>query len=313
MQERVTGSGVRAAAHLLLLVLIALSGGCSLYSGVLPPDPGEPALVEIGDVPFYPQEEYLCGPAALSMALTWSGRPTSPDELTDSVYTPGKKGSFQSEMITAARRRGRIAYPFKGQEQLVVELAAGNPVVVLQNLGLSWYPQWHYAVAVGYDRSSNEMILNTGPYERWRESYRVFENTWGRSEFWGLLVLPPDRLPATAEEAPWLKAAVGLERSKAIAEAHTAYSTAASRWPESHDAWMGVGNTSYALGDMTASEAAFRRAAEIRPDDGIAFNNLAHVLAEMGHRAEAVDAAKKAIAIGGPQLEVFRRTLSEVE
>lgn len=307
-----TGSCVRAAVPFLLLLLL-ISGGCSLHSGVLPPAPGQSERVDIREVPFYPQEEYLCGPAALAMALTWSGQLTAPDDLVDSVYTPGKKGSFQSEMVSAARRQGRIAYPFKGQEQLVAELAAGNPAVVLQNLALSWFPQWHYAVAVGYDRPANEVILNTGVHERRRESFRVFENTWGRSEFWGLLVLPPDRLPAMAEEGAWLKAAVGLERAKAVAEAHTAYVTAANRWPQSHDAWMGVGNTAYALGDMAASEAAFRRATGIRPDDGIAFNNLAHVLAESGRRDEAVDAAKKAIAIGGPQLDVFRRTLSEVE
>ena len=68
-----------------------------------------PASVEIERVPFYPQEQYYCGPASLAMALAWSGVSLTPDEAAAQVYTPGREGTFAPDMIAAARRNGRLA------------------------------------------------------------------------------------------------------------------------------------------------------------------------------------------------------------
>ena len=309
MREFKPGGGLRAAA---CLVLLLLASGCSLYGGVMPPSPSGAPLTRVHDVPFYAQEEYQCGPAALAMAMTWSGLPVTPDDLTAQVYTPERKGSIQPDMITAARRHGRIAYVIHGADRLAAELDAGNPVVVLQNLGLSWYPVWHYAVAVGLDRDTDEIILNSGPIRSLHRPWRVFENTWG-PDFWGMMVLPPSRLPATAKEKEWLDASVGLERARQWAAAAEAYETAVRHWPQSHDAWIGLGNARYSLGNADGAVEAFRRATEVRPDSGIAFNNLAFVLDELGRRDEALAAARKAVSLGGPQVETFRRTLSDIE
>ncbi|MCJ2165611.1 MULTISPECIES: PA2778 family cysteine peptidase [unclassified Pseudodesulfovibrio] len=306
-------SGGRTAAAVLLLLLLATGSGCSLYGGVMPPPPaGNPQFV-VEDVPFYPQEEYQCGPAALAMALTWSGLPMQPGALVDEVYTPARKGSLQPDMITAARRHGRIAYPITGAEQLIAEVAGGNPVIVLQNLGLSWYPVWHYAMVIGYDQPAGQVFLRSGVTETKVSPYRVFENTWGSSDFWGLLVLPPSRMPVTVKEKAWLEASVGLERAQVPESAAPAYAAAVERWPENYDAWIGLGNARYALGSRPDAAAAFQRATMLRPDNGIAFNNLAQVLAEMGQREKALAAAKKAVACGGPHLDAFRKTLSEIK
>ncbi len=65
-------------------------------------------------------------------------------------------------MIGAARRHGRVAYVISSPEELLVEVAAGNPVIVLQNLGLSWVPVWHYAVVIGYDGDADMVTLHSG-------------------------------------------------------------------------------------------------------------------------------------------------------
>ena len=117
-------------------------------------------------VPFFPQQAYQCGPAAMAMVLGWSGLPVTPDNLVDEVYTPGRLGSLQPNLIAAARRRGRLAYPFNGPQPLLAELAAGHPVVVLQNLGTATYPAWHYAVVVGRDRSTDQILLHSGTRAR---------------------------------------------------------------------------------------------------------------------------------------------------
>ncbi len=69
--------------------------------GALPP------LVELTEVPFYPQTENECGPASLAMALDASGVTVTPDELTPIVFTPGRAGSLQADMLSASRRHGR--------------------------------------------------------------------------------------------------------------------------------------------------------------------------------------------------------------
>ncbi|MEZ7198678.1 PA2778 family cysteine peptidase [Pseudodesulfovibrio karagichevae] len=310
--HRITSGGGRLAAACLAMLFLALGSGCALYGGVMPPSPTGAGLTRVHDVPFYAQEEYQCGPAALAMAMTWSGLRVAPDDLTAEVYTPASHGSIQPDMITAARRHGRMAYVIHGADRLSAEIGAGNPVIVLQNLGLSWYPVWHYAVVTGLDRDTGEVLLNSGPTRSKRTPWRVFENTWG-PDFWGLLVLPPSRLPATAQEKEWLDGAVGLERAKQWAAAEEAYAVAATRWPQSHDAWIGLGNARYALGNAEGAAKAFRRATEASPDSGIAFNNLAFVLDELGHHEEALAAAKKAVSLGGPQIETFRQTLSDIE
>ena len=45
-----------------------------------------PSTLELRDTPFFPQEEYQCGPAALATVLAASGVAVSPDDLTGKVY-----------------------------------------------------------------------------------------------------------------------------------------------------------------------------------------------------------------------------------
>lgn len=302
-------AGIFLFAGLFLLFLI----GCSPFSRrILQPELGpETALVE--NVPYFPQNKYQCGPSALAMVLGWSGHPISPDELTGEVYSPGRRGSLQPALISATRRHGRIAYPVSGLKELTMELAAGHPVIVLLNLGFSWYPKWHYAVAIGYEKSAGEIILHSGDSPNERLSFRLFNNLWARSEMWGLLVLAPNQMPAGVQEDEWIDAVIGLERAEQWFAAIQAYETGLVRWPESHGGWLGLGNSRYGTGDLAGAASAFRHLTHLYPENGIAFNNLAQVLLEMGQTEEALNAARRAVRLGGPLNEEFRKTLSEIE
>jgi len=300
-------------AGLLLSALLGILSGCAfLPAGPLPQSPDGPARVLLEDVPFFAQDEFQCGPAALAMVLGWSGSDVRPADLSAEVYTPALKGSLQSALIGSARRQARVAYPVTGSETLLAELAAGHPVIVLVNLGFFWYPKWHYAVAVGFDQRSGEVILHSGLTSYETLNSRTFMNIWKRSDYWGLLVLPPDRLPADPGEEEWLSAVAGLERVGQWQAAATGYTTALTRWEQSFTAWMGLGSSSYHLGDLDAAVAAFRRATELQPENGMGFNNLAHVLAEQGKRQAALAAAEKAVALGGSFQETFRQTYDEI-
>jgi tetratricopeptide (TPR) repeat protein len=267
------------------------------------------------EVPFHAQEAYQCGPAALAMALGWSGVDAAPDELAREVFVPERRGSFAVGLVAAARARGRVPFELRDLSEVLAELAAGHPVLVLQDLGLRLplLSRPHFAVAVGYDLPAQQLVLHSGTIARRPTSFANFEQTWRRAGGFAAAVLPPDVLPAVGDDARWLAAAAGLERAGRGAEAEIAYRSALARWPESAGAWLGLGNVALAGGRLAEAEAAFRRATALAPGSAPAWNNLAHVLVRSGRRAEALAAAQRAVALGGPHLQTSRRTLEEIE
>lgn len=306
--------GSRTIAGLFIFLLLVSLAGCGLLpAGRLPQPPAGPAAARVAGVPFFPQDELQCGPAALAMVLHWSGVAAQPAALTPEIFTPGREGSLQSALVGAARRHGRVAYPLAGSEALLAEVAAGHPVIVLLNLGFFWYPKWHYAVVVGYDQEVGEVVLHSGRTADEHLGSRVFMNIWQRSDCWGLLVLPPSRLPVTAEEESWLAAVAGLERVGQWQAAAEGFAAAIGQWPDSFPAWMGLGTSRYHRQDLVGAAEAFRQATERQPENGAAFNNLAHVLARLGRREEALAAARRAVALGGEFADESRQTLEEIE
>ena len=112
--------------------------------------PELPAKVELTEVPFFPQDDYYCGPSSLAMAVNAAGVKVIPDDLVDQVYLPGRKGSLQVEMLAAARRHGLIAYEIAPKiDDLLRELAAGTPAIVLENFGFHAIDEMSTAVDGG--------------------------------------------------------------------------------------------------------------------------------------------------------------------
>jgi hypothetical protein len=289
---------VLAAALPLALVL----GGCS---SLFPPPqtaqlshsppPGLPPRVERTEVPFFPQTPHHCGPAALATVLKHAGIEATPEQLDQTIFLPAREGTLQTEMLVGARRAGAMAVRVPKELNAVLrEVAAGNPVVVLQNLGLSVMTRWHYAVVVGYDLGRGEIILRSGTVQREVMSLGTFEHTWKRGEYWAFVALPPGKLPVTAHELESLQATVAFERVAPAAQAARAYEAALSRWPGSLVAAIGVGNTRFNAGDIAGAATAFEAAAR-RHDSAAAWNNLAQARLKLGQRTAALDAAQRAV------------------
>jgi tetratricopeptide (TPR) repeat protein len=299
-----------------VFALIILSGCASLpQSAALRRDgaAGLPLRVQL-EVPFFAQEEYQCGPASLAMVLNAAGVTIAPAALTGEIYLPGRKGSLQTELLSGARRHGLVSYQLAPElKDVLAEVAAGNPVIVLQNLGLwAFHPYWHYAVVVGYDLQAREVQLHTGATALRVMSIGLFEFLWIDSGRWAMVAVPPGRLPASAAEAPYANAAAAMEQAGRIAEAQQAYVALNRRWPGNLVGLMGLGNTAYALGRKAAAEAAFRRAIASHPGSAAAFNNLAQTLADEGRIEAALDAARKAVALGGASLPAAQATLEQI-
>jgi hypothetical protein len=259
---------------------------------------GMPRSVELAGTPFFPHDEYQCGPAALATVLRASGVATSPDDLKPQVYVPGRRGSLQAELIGAARRHGRLPYvmPSQGQE-LVAELNEGRPVLVLQNLGATRMPRWHYAVLIGYDADRNVALLRSDTRERVEMRWQKFARTWHLGGRWAITTLQPHVVPEHADAARYVEAAAGLEAAGRHEEASVAYDAAIARWPDAPLAWLGQGNVAYGKGDLTAAADAYRRAIALSPRDPAARNNLAQVLADANCLPEAQSQLARAAAL----------------
>ncbi|HZW86393.1 MAG TPA: PA2778 family cysteine peptidase [Gallionella sp.] len=305
-------------ARLLAGVLLLFLGGCASTPQtnmmLAAPHPSLPRHVELTEVPYFVQDSYQCGPASLAMALNAASIKVTPDALKPEVYLPDRHGSLQVEMLGATRRHGAIAYQLAPElNDVLTEVASGTPVVVLQNLALSWYPIWHYAVVIGYDLDSADMILRSGPERRQILPMRTFENTWARSNYWAMVTLQPGIIPKTADATSYVSAVTALEKVSSPAAMQSSYSAALKRWPDNLAAQIGVGNTAYRMYHLPQAEAAYRRATQDHPDSAAAFNNLAQTLADQGRYKEALIAAHQAVDIGGSLSQAAQETLTEIE
>ncbi len=253
------------------------------------------AVVELAAVPFFPQTPYHCGPAALATVLAHVGVTVHPDELARMVFVPALEGNLQAEMLAAPRAHDALATRVPGElRALRRELLAGNPVVVLQNLGLSWRPLWHYAVLVGIDLDRGHAVLRSGATQREVMALETFELTWARAGAWAFVVTRPGRWPAQATQHDAEQAAVGFERASTSASAQLTYESLLARWPASFVGAMGLGNALLALQRPSDAAGAFERAA-LAHDRAAAWNNLAVARARSGDASGALAAARRAL------------------
>ncbi|SEB03616.1 PA2778 family cysteine peptidase [Alkalimonas amylolytica] len=281
---------------LLVLLLCCLLPACSSLSShyqYQQLSSAELSAIELSDTPFFPQQQYHCGPAALATVLQVSGvQAANPDSLAQQVYLPERQGSLQAELLAASRRAERIPYVLAPQlTDLLVELAAGHPVLVLQNLGLARWPRWHYAVVIGFDPNKQQLLLRSGSRYRQSMSLRQFERSWQLADYWAMVVPAPGQLPATAEPWRYLQAVAAVEQQQRWLLAAEGYHAAERRWPGQATSAFGLGNIAYQQHDFAAAKAHYYRATELAPAEAAYYFNLSWALLRLGQSAEALRVA----------------------
>ncbi|MBV9189539.1 MAG: PA2778 family cysteine peptidase, partial [Betaproteobacteria bacterium] len=268
--------------------------------------------VELKDVPFYPQSEYQCGPAALATVLNTYNVKVTPDELVPEVYLPARKGSLQIEMLAAARRHGLVAYQLAPSlSDLMREVAAGNPVIELQKAG--WGDSWHYAVVIGYDYYWGKLYLRSGTTERDVMPFFFHEFVWSRGGYWAMVALPPDRIPETADQDRWLAAVAALEHAGDVRNARIGYQAFMKRWPSNVNGAIGLANTYYAAKDLKEAESVLRTAERVNPESVVVLKNLAQTLSDQGRDREALPIIERAAKLGGPFSDSVQDTKRGIE
>lgn len=270
-----------------------------------------PVRVELADTPFFPQTEYHCGPAALATVLGASGVDTTPDELTPYVYLPERQGSLQIDLVATTRRYERLPYELKGGlDALFAEVANDHPVLVMQNLGFDWLPQWHYAVVIGYDLEQGTITLRSGEEERHVVPIYTFDKTWQRAQRWAMVAAAPDQIPATVDADSFVRVVHGVEKLHPNI-AITAYQHGVERWQGNALLWLALGNALYNQQQYLDSVRTYRKALQIHPDNELLWNNYAYALRSV----ECGEASRAAIHCAvriNPEDPLLRDSLVEL-
>lgn len=230
------------------------------------------------DVPFIKQEVAQCGPATLAMVLNYHGNPVVLDIVAEKVFKKKYQGTLPADLIWAARTEKMLAFQIKGLKALLRELDSGNPVIVFENLGLKIFPQWHFAVVVGYDLLSKTLILHSGPKPFKIEKMAEFELSWSLADYWGLVVLPPGKISSTGTEVEHVAAVVALENLGYTEAAEKGYRGILDRWPHSYVSLLGLGQLAFQKNQLILSNKYLQKAVEINPGSEVARQNLETVL-----------------------------------
>lgn len=317
-------SSLSAVVITLSLLASLLLSGCGFSgAGVMPEGGGhskpsashfplpENRAVNLKSVPFYPQEKYQCGPAALATVLSHQGVGVQPGDLVDQVYLSEKEGTLPLEMVSAGRSYGLIAYKLQPDlNHLLLQVESGYPVLVFQNLGLRSLPQWHFAVIVGYDLDYHELILRSATYFEYRVDFQTFLNTWSRAERWAYLFLKPGQLPRHGTARAYLKASLDLLSIGQSAPAQVALEQGVHYWPESAEMQLALANIYYQQGLFDqASDTLIARAKQ--HNLGQVWNNIAYIQLARQCYSSAMEAAQCAVELS-PDDENIRHSVEEI-
>lgn len=111
---------------------------------------------------------------------------------------------------------------------------------------------------------------------------RKFERSWMLADYWGLAVLPPSELSATASELDHMNSAAALEKIGRTEEAMTSYQKIIERWPQSLSALLGLANLQYSKKNYRRATEYLTQATRLHPRSAAAWHNRA--LAEKAGR-----------------------------
>lgn len=297
------------------MVLLALLSGCQTLpqSESLSRNPPSDlsANKKILDVPFIAQEAYFCGPTTLAEVFQYYGQAISPDEVAPKLFIPEREGSLQLEMISATRQFGFLPYTDKGNMQNIVRLIDdGIPVIVFQNLAISWFPMWHYAVVTGYDLDTQEFILHSGVTREHRMPYRLFERTWQRGGYWMLAALPPGSASQELDPFIYISAAhdllsLGMEKPALMSLESATYA-----WKEVWLSYFLLANH-YLNADPKTAAYWFSLGFSAGSSQIEYLNNYGYALAKIGCSDKAQQILSNAIAIE-PQNALLAETLDDI-
>ena len=270
-------------------------------------------------VPFVSPRSDLCGSTSIEMISSYWQSTTSyvprlsRHELDGRTLIPAKGGTLQVELVATARANGLLVYPLTPTfDALFSELGKQHPVIVLVNRGYSWYPLWHYAPVTGFDRENQTILMHFSDRANEALPIATFAALWKRSANWGVLLLPPGHLPASASSKTFLRSAYELEKIGMIDDAIIAYQSALLRWPEDIDILFALANAYYYSHQLTDAEQSYRKLLSLEPGHPLALNNLADLLCRTGRSNDALRLLREAVTDDIEMQSIIKTTRKEI-
>jgi hypothetical protein len=178
-------NGIRDDGRFLLILTFLFSClfSCAAIKEI--PESGYVRIIE--NVPFYPQEDYQCGPASLAGVLNYWGISAEPGDIAKEIFSESVKGTLNIDMALYAQKKGLHADFYKGNiEDLKKNIESGFPVIVLVDYGISLYQVNHFMVVTGYNDYG--VIVNSGKYQNNLIIEKDFIRLWKKANYWTLLI-----------------------------------------------------------------------------------------------------------------------------
>lgn len=288
----------------LLLFLVCVS--CATRTPVTDKLADKAESYRLKNVPVIKQKDYHCGPATLAMVMQYHRIKTTEDEMAQGLFHKNLKGSFFSEMKSRARAEGMMVLEVNDLTKAFEEVRAGNPVIVLQNNGFQFFPRWHFAVLTGMKFEGPDVYLSGE-----KSDMRLFERSFVLGGRRSLVIVPPEKLSATATELEHVESAAILESLGKKKEALAAYEAILAKWNTSLLASIGSSNVLYEMNEKKKALEILRRASA-HHDSPMIWHNLAILEGETGNRVKARVSAKKAMDLAEEtQKEKFLLSLKD--
>lgn len=287
--------------HLLLaLATLSILNGCASKEPLISTEHNTSSGIK---VPFVAPRSDLCGATSIEMvssywqSITHYTPSLSQKELDARTLIPTKGGTLQIELVATARANGLLVYTIAPTfDALIYELEKQHPVIVLLNRSYSWYPLWHYAPVTGYNKKDQTILMHFSNQPNEAMNIATFKRLWERSGNWGVVLIPPGYMPASASSKAFLRSAYDLEKTGMRDNAIIAYRSALQRWPKDVDILFALANAYYHSNKFTAAEKYYRKLLSIEPLHPLALNNLSDLLCHTSRRNEAMVIIKKAVS-----------------
>ncbi|HWW61114.1 MAG TPA: tetratricopeptide repeat protein, partial [Thermoanaerobaculia bacterium] len=197
-----------------------------------------------------------------------------------------------------------------GDESLVQsELRDSHPVILMLQVIQTpgrEYDFFHYVVIDGYDPERNLYRTQFGDGRARWTNFKRLDSAWKGGAHAAILIRPKDPISDS------LRAAVELEQQGKFALAANAYREILNTHPDAILAWTNLGNAEMQLGRRAAAEEAFRKAIALDAMNADALNNLAWMLYEQKQFDEAESFARKAVAVNAPDSWTRLDTLAHI-
>ena len=187
---------------LLIALLLAggvlfLQGGCAAGGSagkgagmVQTLEAPAPVPSVIAGVPFLPQEDETCGPSSLAMLLGFLGQSVDTAEIVRETRTEGLKGTLITDLAGAARRRGFAAEVVDlDLPRLRERISAGDPVILLVDLGVWSWSRPHYLVAYGW--TPEGVVAHSGREQGKVIPFPTLDAQWAKMGRLAILVRRP--------------------------------------------------------------------------------------------------------------------------